>query len=88
MVKRQKILASNTFLRNQTTQTDDLKAKFAVFREKDKITSLKKEVKSIFHCLADDHIRLKSVEDKILEAQTDLESHEKLYKFFRANPPF
>jgi hypothetical protein len=31
---------------------------------------------------------LKSVEDKILEAQTDLESHEKLYKFFRANPPF
>jgi hypothetical protein len=29
-VKRQKILASNTFLRNQTTQTADLKAKFAV----------------------------------------------------------
>jgi hypothetical protein len=49
---------------------------------------LKKEVKSIFHRLADDHIRLKSVEDKILEAQTDLESHEKLYQFFRANPPF
>jgi hypothetical protein len=88
-VKRQKILASNTsFLRNQTTQTADLKAKLAVFREKDKITSLKKEVKSIFHRLADDHIRLKSVEDKILEAQTDLESHEKLYQFFRANPPF
>ncbi|KAK2431551.1 ubiquitinyl hydrolase 1 [Trifolium repens] len=53
-VKRQKILASNTsFLRNQTTQTADLKAKLAVF-----------------------------------QAQTDLESHEKLYQFFRANPPF
>jgi tRNA G18 (ribose-2'-O)-methylase SpoU len=59
-----------------------------VFREKDKITSLKKEVKSIFHRLADDYINLKSVDDKILEAQTDLESHQKLYQFFRANPPF
>jgi chromosome segregation ATPase len=88
MVKRQKILASNNSLRNLTTQTADLTDQLAVFREKDRITSLKKEVKSIFHRLADDHIKLKSVEDKILEAQTDLESHEKLYQFFRANPPF
>ncbi|KAK2377737.1 ubiquitin-specific protease [Trifolium repens] len=68
----------------------DYKAKIAEIQDQeiDKITTLKKEVKSIFHRLADDHIKLKSVEDKILEAQTDLESHEKLYQFFRANPPF
>ncbi|WJX64617.1 ubiquitinyl hydrolase 1 [Trifolium repens] len=68
----------------------DHKAKIAEIQDQeiDKITTLKKEVKSIFHRLADDHIKLKSVEDKILEAQTDLESHEKLYQFFRANPPF
>ncbi|GAU12346.1 hypothetical protein TSUD_252970 [Trifolium subterraneum] len=57
-------------------------------QEEDNITSLNKEVKSIFHRLADDYIKLKSVEDKIVEAQADLESHEKLYQFFRANPPF
>jgi chromosome segregation ATPase len=91
-VKRQKILASNTSFTNQQTrlnsldaQTVGLKAKIV---EKDNLKSLNKEVKSIFHRLANDYIKLKSVEDKILEAQTDLESHEKLYKFFRANPPF
>ncbi|GAU12358.1 hypothetical protein TSUD_253090 [Trifolium subterraneum] len=57
-------------------------------QEKDMITSLNKEVKSIFHLLADDQIKLKSVEDQIPEAQTELESHEKLYRFFKAMPPF
>jgi chromosome segregation ATPase len=91
-VKRQKILASNTSFTNQQTQfnsldaqTGDLKAKIV---EKDNKKSLNKEVKSIFHRLADDYIKLKSVDDKILEARIDLESHEKLYQFFRANPPF
>ncbi|KAK2377740.1 ubiquitin carboxyl-terminal hydrolase [Trifolium repens] len=91
-VKRQKILASNTSFTNQQTQlnsldaqTGDLKAKIV---EKDNMKSLNKEVKSIFHRLADDYIKLKSVDDKILEARIDLESHEKLYQFFRANPPF
>jgi hypothetical protein len=91
-VKRQKILASNTSFTNQQTQfnsldaqTGDLKAKIV---EKDNKKSLNKEVKSIFHRLADDYIKSKSVADKILEARIDLESHEKLYQFFRANPPF
>jgi hypothetical protein len=91
-VKRQKILASNTSFTNQQTQlnsldaqTGDLKAKIV---EKDNMKSLNKEVKSIFHRLADDYIKSKSVADKILEARIDLESHEKLYQFFRANPPF
>ncbi|XP_024640077.1 ubiquitin carboxyl-terminal hydrolase 12 isoform X2 [Medicago truncatula] len=57
-------------------------------QEKDKITSFNKEVKSIFHRLANDQIKLKSVEDKIPEAQTELESHEKVYRIFRAIPPF
>ncbi|MCI45227.1 ubiquitin carboxyl-terminal hydrolase family protein, partial [Trifolium medium] len=92
-VKRQKILASNTSFAKQRTwlnRTADLKAKIAEIQdqEKDNMKSLKIVVKSIFHCLADDYIKLKSVEDKILEAQTDLESHEKLYQFFRAHPPF
>jgi chromosome segregation ATPase len=56
--------------------------------EKDKITSLNKEVKSIFHRLADEQIKLKSVEDQIPEAQTELESHERLYRIFKATPPF
>ncbi|CAJ2634124.1 unnamed protein product [Trifolium pratense] len=83
-VKRQKILASNTSSTIQQTrlnQITDPKAKIAM-------KSLNNEVKSIFHRLADDHIKLKRVEDKIQEAQTDLESHEKLYQFFRENPPF
>ncbi|WJX57690.1 ubiquitinyl hydrolase 1 [Trifolium repens] len=91
-VKRQKILASNTSFTNQQTQLNSLDAQTAGLKakivEKDNLKSLNKEVKSIFHRLASDYIKLKSVEDKILEAQTDLESHEKLYKFFRANPPF
>ncbi|WJX28511.1 ubiquitinyl hydrolase 1 [Trifolium repens] len=57
-------------------------------QEKDKITSLNKEVKSIFHRIANDQIKLKSVEYKIPEAQTELESHEKVYKIFKASPPF
>jgi chromosome segregation ATPase len=57
-------------------------------QEKDKITSLNKEVKSIFHRLANDQIKLKSVEDQIPEARTELENHEKLYRIFKATPPF
>jgi len=57
-------------------------------QEKDKITSLNKEVKSIFHRLVDDQVKLKTVEDQIPEAQTELESHEKLYRIFKATPPF
>jgi chromosome segregation ATPase len=66
------------------------RAKIAEFQdqEKDKITSLNKEVKSIFHRIANDQIKLKSVEFKIPEAQTELESHEKVYKIFKASPPF
>ncbi|XP_058749065.1 uncharacterized protein LOC131622030 [Vicia villosa] len=57
-------------------------------QEKDKITSLNKEVKSIFHLLVDDHIKVKVVEDKIPEAQADLENYEKLYQFMRAAQSF
>jgi chromosome segregation ATPase len=57
-------------------------------QEKDKITSLNIQVKSIFHRLVDDQIKLKSVEDQIPEAQTELENHEKLYRIFKATPPF
>jgi hypothetical protein len=31
---------------------------------------------------------LKNVENKIPEAQIELESHEKVYKIFKATPPF
>ncbi|KAK2431550.1 ubiquitin carboxyl-terminal hydrolase [Trifolium repens] len=66
------------------------RAKFAEVhdQEKNKITSLNKEVKSIFHRLANDQIKLKSVEDQIPEARTELENHEKLYRIFKATPPF
>jgi chromosome segregation ATPase len=57
-------------------------------QEKDKITSWNIEVKSIFHRLVDDQIKLKSVEDQIPETQTELENHEKLYRIFKATPPF
>ncbi|KAL5101396.1 hypothetical protein RYX36_005723 [Vicia faba] len=57
-------------------------------QEKDKITSLNKEVKSIFHLLVDDRIKVKNVEDKIPEAQADLENYEKLYQYMKAAPPF
>lgn len=36
-------------------------------QEKDRIASLNKEVKSIFHRLSDDQIKLESVEDQIQE---------------------
>jgi chromosome segregation ATPase len=97
---RQKILTSKTSFTNHQTQLNslnaqiaDLKAKRAKIseihdQEKDKITSLNKEVKSIFHRLADDQIKLKSFEDQIPEAQTELESHERLYGIFKATPPF
>ncbi|KAL5058961.1 hypothetical protein RYX36_030565 [Vicia faba] len=57
-------------------------------QEKDNITSFNKEVKSIIYRLADDKMKLKSFEYNILEAQTQLECHEKLYKTFRTTPPF
>ncbi|CAL5205864.1 unnamed protein product [Lathyrus oleraceus] len=57
-------------------------------QEKDKITFFNKEVKSIFHRLANDQIKLKSVEHTISEALTTLKSHEKFYKILREVPPF
>ncbi|WJX59385.1 ubiquitinyl hydrolase 1 [Trifolium repens] len=57
-------------------------------QEKHKISSLNKDVKLIYRRLVDDQIKLRSVEDQILEAQTELESHEKLYRIFKATPPF
>ncbi|KAK2431556.1 ubiquitin carboxyl-terminal hydrolase [Trifolium repens] len=57
-------------------------------QEKCKISSLNKDVKLIYRRLVDDQIKLRSVEDQILEAQTELESHEKLYRIFKATPPF
>ncbi|CAI8613621.1 unnamed protein product [Vicia faba] len=57
-------------------------------QEKGNITSFNKEVKSIIYRLADDKMKLKSVESNILEAQTELESHKKVYKTFRTIPPF
>lgn len=57
-------------------------------QEKDMITSFNKEVKSIIYRLADDKMKLKSVECNILATQTELESHEKLYKTFRTILPF
>ncbi|XP_058742164.1 uncharacterized protein LOC131614618 [Vicia villosa] len=57
-------------------------------QEKDDIISFNNEVKSIIYRLADDIMKLKNVECNILEAQTELESHEKVYKTFRAIPPF
>jgi chromosome segregation ATPase len=89
-----------TQLNSIDAQIADLKAKLEKLQrdrakiaeiqdqEKDKITSLNKEVKSIFHRLADEQIKLKSVEDQIPEAQTELESHERLYRIFKATPPF
>ncbi|WJX59371.1 ubiquitinyl hydrolase 1 [Trifolium repens] len=82
-------------------QLADFKAKFEKLKgttrtkiaeiqdqEKYKISSLNKEVKFIFRRLADDQIKLKSVEDQILEARFELKSHEKLYQNFRKFPPF
>jgi chromosome segregation ATPase len=100
LVSKTSFTNQQTKLNSLDAQIADLKAKLEKLQgdrakiaeiqdqETDNITSLNKEVKSIFHRLADDHIKLNSVEDKILEVQTDLKSHEKLYQFFRANPPF
>jgi chromosome segregation ATPase len=89
-----------TQLDSLDSQIADLKAKLKKLQverakisevqdqEKDKITSYNKEVKSIFHRLANDQIKLKSVEDEIPEARTELENHEKLYRIFKATPPF
>ncbi|GAU12357.1 hypothetical protein TSUD_253080 [Trifolium subterraneum] len=89
-----------TQLNSIDAQIADLKAKLEKLQgdrtkiaeiqnqEKDKITSLNKEVKSIFHRLADEQIKLKSVEDQIPEAQTELESHKRLYRIFKETPPF
>jgi hypothetical protein len=89
-----------TQLESLDAQIADLKAKLEKLQgerakiaevhdqEKNKITSLNKEVKSIFHRLANDQIKLKSVEDQIPETQTELEKHEKLYRIFKATPPF
>ncbi|XP_045831302.1 ubiquitin C-terminal hydrolase 12-like [Trifolium pratense] len=57
-------------------------------QEKDKITSLNKEVKSILHRLVDDQIKLKNVVVKIVEAETNLQNLEKLYQTFKKFPPF
>jgi len=57
-------------------------------QEKDKIASLNKEVKSIFHRLADDQIKLKSVEDQFPDVLSEWISHYKLYRIFQAVPPF
>ncbi|XP_058740094.1 uncharacterized protein LOC131612309 [Vicia villosa] len=51
-------------------------------QERDKITSFNKEVKSIIYRLADDKMKMKSAESNILEAKTELESHDKIYKTF------
>ena len=56
-------------------------------QEKAKITSLNKEVKSIFHRLAIDQVKLK-IADQIPEAEIELEDHEKVYKTLRAIPTF
>ncbi|XP_058749061.1 ubiquitin C-terminal hydrolase 13-like isoform X2 [Vicia villosa] len=89
-----------TYLNSLDGEIADLKAKLEKLQvdrdniaeiqdqEKDKITCLNKEVKSIFHLLVDDHIKVKAVEDKIPAAQADLENYEKLYQYMKAAPPF
>jgi chromosome segregation ATPase len=89
-----------TQLNSLDAQIADLKAKLEKLQgerakiaevhdqEKNKITSLNKEVKSIFHRLANDQTKLKIVEDQIPEARTELENHEKLYRIFKDTPPF
>ncbi|KAL5101398.1 hypothetical protein RYX36_005725 [Vicia faba] len=57
-------------------------------QEKDKITIFNKEVKSIFHHLANDQIKLKSMEHTTSEVLTTLKSQEKFYISLRAVPPF
>ncbi|XP_024640800.1 ubiquitin carboxyl-terminal hydrolase 13 [Medicago truncatula] len=88
-----------TELNSLDTQIADLKAMLEKLQgerakiveieaqEKAKITSLNKEVKSIFHRLAIDQVKLK-IADQIPEAETELEGHEKVYKTLRAIPPF
>jgi hypothetical protein len=88
-----------TELNSLDTQIADLKAMLEKLQgdrakiveieaqEKAKITTLNKEVKSIFHRLAIDQVKLKFA-DQIPEHETELEGHEKVYKTLRANPPF
>jgi chromosome segregation ATPase len=97
---RQKILNSMTSFTNHQTQLNSLDAQIAKLQEdrakiaeiqdqeKDKITSLNKDVKSIFQHLVDDQIKLKSVEDQIPETQSELEGYEKLFQIFKKIPPF
>ncbi|CAL5190561.1 unnamed protein product [Lathyrus oleraceus] len=54
----------------------------------DKITSMNKEVRSIYHHLVDGQVKLKSIENEIPETESELESHEKAYVILRATPPF
>lgn len=82
-----------TELNSLDTQIADLKAMLEKLQgdrakiveieaqEKAKITTLNKEVKSIFHRLAIDQVKLKFA-DQIPEHETELEGHEKVYKTF------
>ncbi|CAK8542855.1 unnamed protein product [Lathyrus sativus] len=100
LVSKTSITNHQTQLKSLDVQIADLKGKLEKLQgdrvkmvemqdqEKDMITSFNKEVKSIIYRLADDKMKLKSVECNILEAQTELECHEKVYKTFRTIPPF
>ncbi|KAI5427760.1 hypothetical protein KIW84_032970 [Lathyrus oleraceus] len=100
LVSKASFTNHQTELKSLDVQIADLKGKLEKLQgdrvkmvemqdqEKDKITSFNKEVKSIIYRLADEKMKLKSVECNILEAQTELESHEKMYKTFRTSPPF
>jgi len=97
---RQKILTSKASFTNHQRQLNSLDAQIAKLQEErakiaeiqdqeiDKITSFNIEVKSIFQRLVDDQIKLKSVEDQIPEAQSELESYEKLFQIFKGIRPF
>ncbi|KAL5101399.1 hypothetical protein RYX36_005726 [Vicia faba] len=90
----------HTELESLDAQIADLKAKLGELecdrakiietqdQHRDKITSMNKEVRSIFHHLADGQIKLKSIENEIPETEADLESQEKAYSILRATPPF
>lgn len=57
-------------------------------QHRDRITSMNKEVRSIYHHLVDGQVKLKSIENEIPETESELESHEKAYVILRATPPF
>lgn len=89
-------------LNSLEAQIADLKAKLGELQsdrakiikiqdqQKDKITftSMNKEVRSVFHHLADGQIKLKSIENEIPETEAELESQEKAYRILRATPSF